>query len=289
MTNREWQKALDLLRVHRLAQVSVVILILVVGLAITAPVLPLLNPKDQDLQNVLLPPFWQEGGSSAHPLGTDFLGRDMLSRVIWGSQISLLVGVSAVAIAATFGISVGLVASYRGGLVDEVMMRIFDTILSIPGILIAIAVLTVLGQSLLLLIIVLGFRSTVSYARTLRSRVLSVREEQYVKAARAVGVREPLIMLRHVLPNCLAPIIVLTTIYIGVMILVEAGLSFLGLTKLHISWGVMVADSRDYLATAWWTATIPGLFIFLTVLSINILGDFFRDVFDPRLQIRTGV
>jgi peptide/nickel transport system permease protein len=288
MTSREWQKALDLLRVHRLAQVSVLILIVVVGLAIAAPVLPLMNPKDQDLQNVLLPPFWQQGGSPAHPLGTDFLGRDMLSRVIWGSQISLLVGVSAVAIAATLGISVGLVASYRGGLVDEVIMRIFDTILSIPGILIAIAVLTVLGQSLLLLIIVLGFRSTVSYARTLRSRVLSVREEQYVKAARAVGVREPVIMLRHVLPNCVAPIIVLTTIYIGVMILVEAGLSFLGLTKLHISWGIMVADSRDYLATAWWTATIPGLFIFLTVLSINILGDFFRDVFDPRLQVRTG-
>jgi peptide/nickel transport system permease protein len=289
MTSREWQKAISLLRVHHLAQVSIVILVVVVLLALTAPVLPLPNPRDQDLGNVLLPPIWERGGTPAHPFGTDFLGRDMLSRVVWGSQISLLVGFSATALAALIGVSVGLAASYRGGLVDEVTMRIFDTILSIPGILIAIAVLTVLGQSLLLLIVVLGFRSTVSYARTLRSRVLSVKEEQYVKAARAVGVREPVIMIRHVLPNCLAPIIVLTTIYIGVMILIEAGLSFLGLTRLHVSWGVMVAESRDYLATAWWTATFPGLFIFLTVLSINILGDFFRDVFDPRLQVRTGV
>jgi peptide/nickel transport system permease protein len=285
MTRREWQKAIDLLRVHRLAQVSFVILAFILLTALLAPVLPIPDPRKQNLGSVLLPPFWLEGGMTDHPLGTDFLGRDMLSRVIWGSQISLTVGLSAVALATTLGVAVGLVASYRGGLVDEVVMRVFDTILSIPAILIAVAVLTVLGQSLWILILVLGIRSTVAYARTLRSRVLSIKEQQYIKAARAVGVSEPTIMLRHVLPNCLAPIIVLTTIYIGVMIITEASLSFLGLTSLHVSWGIMVAEARDYLATAWWTATVPGLFIFMTVLSINILGDFFRDVFDPRLQI----
>lgn len=285
MTRREWQKAIDLLKVHRLAQVSFVILALILLAALLAPVLPIPDPRRQNLGSVLLPPFWLEGGVLDHPLGTDFLGRDILSRVIWGSQISLTVGLSAVALATALGVAVGLVASYRGGIADEIVMRIFDTILSIPAILIAVAVLTVLGQSLVILIVVLGIRSTVSYARTLRSRVLSIKEQQYIKAARAVGVREPTIMLRHVLPNCLAPIIVLTTIYIGVMIITEASLSFLGLTSLHVSWGIMVAEARDYLATAWWTATVPGLFIFMTVLSINILGDFFRDVFDPRLQI----
>jgi peptide/nickel transport system permease protein len=287
MTTREMRKALDLLRQHRLAQISVGFVLLMVVIALVVPFLPLPDPRDQNLRQTLMPPMWMPGGDPSHPLGTDFLGRDMLSRVLWGSRISLLVGVSAVAIAAMIGVPLGLFASYKGGLIDEIIMRVFDTILSIPGILIAIAVLTVLGQSLLLMILVLGFRSTVVYARTLRSRVLSVREEQYIKAARSIGVREHVIMLRHVLPNCIAPIIVLTTIYIGVMIIVEAGLSFLGLTRLHVSWGIMVSESRDYLATAWWTAAVPGIFIFVTVLSINVLGDFFRDVFDPRLQVHT--
>ncbi len=277
------QRAWDLLRAHPLAQLSLVVLVIVILVALAAPVLPVAGPTEQDLSNVLQPPAWA-GGEPAHLFGTDFLGRDILSRVIWGAQVSLMVGVGAVFIAAALGIPIGLFASFRGGLADEVAMRIFDTILAIPGVLIAIAVITVFGQSLFLLVLVLGLRYTVSFSRTLRSRVLSVREEQYIKAARAVGVREPMIMLRHVLPNCLAPIIVLTTIYIGVMIIVEAGLSFLGLTSIHVSWGVMVAESRDYVATAWWTATLPGIFIFLTVLSINILGDFLRDVLDPRLQ-----
>lgn len=284
MTKREWLKALDLLKVHRLVQMSTVILLIVVFMAIAAPVLPLVDPTDQDLSSALLPPFWLPKGTPAHPLGTDYLGRDIFSRVVWGSRISLLVGFCAVAVAAAIGVPLGLFASYSGGRVDEAIMRAFDVILAVPNILIAIAVLAVFGQSLLILILVLGFRSTVWYARTLRSRVLSVKEEQYIKAARAIGVSDLTIMARHVLPNCIAPIIVLTTVYIGLMIIIEAGLSFLGLTKLHVSWGFMVAEARDYIATSWWTATFPGLFIFLTVLSINILGDFFRDVFDPRLQ-----
>jgi peptide/nickel transport system permease protein len=232
----------------------------------------------------LRPPFWLEGGVSEHLLGTDYLGRDILSRMVWGGRTSLLVGFGAVLVAALIGVPIGLIASYSGGRVDEIVMRLFDVILAVPSILIAIAVLTVMGQSLALLILVLGFRSTVWYARTLRSKVLSIKEEQYIKAARAIGVSQPKILLRHVLPNSVAPIIVLSTIYVGLMIIIESSLSFLGLTQMHVSWGWMVAESREYIATSWWTATFPGLCIVLTVLAINTLGDFLRDVFDPNIQ-----
>ena len=286
MTSHEWAKAWALLKRNHLVQISLTVLVLVVLMALSAPLLPVGDPQRQDLMAVLKPPFWAATGTTEHPLGTDYLGRDVLSRIVWGSRISLFVGVVSVLIAAAVGVPLGIVAPFYGGKVDEAIMRGFDVVLSIPNLLTAMAVLVVFGPSLPVLIVVLGLRSTVWYARTIRSRVLSLREEQFVKAARALGVDNRRIMARHILPNAMAPIIVLSTIYVGLMIIVESSLSFLGLTKIHVSWGFMIAESRDYVATSWWTATFPGIAIFATVLSVNIIGDFLRDVFDPRLQAR---
>jgi peptide/nickel transport system permease protein len=271
-----------------LLQLCLLIVAVMAVLAIVAPLLPLPDPGQQHLKIALSPPFWQEGASAGHPLGTDYLGRDILARIVFGTRVSLLVGVAAVAVAALVGIPLGLVGPYLGGWADEGLMRVMDVVLSIPTLLVAIAVLAVFGASLPALILVLGFRSTVYYARTLRSRVLSVREEQYVKAARAMGVSGARIVVRHLLPNSISPLIVLSSIYIGLMIILESSLSFLGLTRTTISWGFMVAESLNYLATAWWAATFPGLCIFLIVLSMNVIGDFLRDVFDPRLQAGGG-
>lgn len=285
MTRRELDKAWSLFKQNRLVQLAVGMLTFIVLVALAAPFLPVADPTAQDLARTLRPPFWMDRADPAHPFGTDSLGRDLLARMVWGSRVSLAVGVSAVAVAAIVGIPLGIIAPYFGGKVDEAIMRTFDVVLSIPNLLIAIAVLLALGQSIVILVLVLGFRSTVWYARTLRSKVLSIREEQYVKAARAVGLGDLRIMFRHILPNTMAPIIVLSTIYIGLMIVVEAGLSFLGLTKIYVSWGFMVAENREYLATSWWTTTLPGFCIFVTVLSVNVIGDFLRDVFDPRLTV----
>jgi peptide/nickel transport system permease protein len=281
--NREFRKMGRLIRQNVLVQGSLFVILLMIVLAITAPILPLKDPAEQDLMVTLQPPSFTFG-ESTHFLGTDYLGRDVLSRIVWGSRISLLVGFSVVAIALLIGVTAGLVASYFGGALEESVMRVVDVVLSIPQVLIAIAVLALFGQSLLILILVLGFRTSVWYARTIRSRVLSVKQEHYVSAARAMGAAHTDIMLRHILPNSIAPIIVLSTVYIGLIIIIESGLSFLGLTKVHISWGWMIAESRDYLATSWWAATFPGLFLFATVFSINILGDLLRDTFDPSVS-----
>jgi peptide/nickel transport system permease protein len=288
MTNQDLSKALSLARANRPLQVAVVLLVSAILIAFLVPVLPLADPARQDLSLALRPPFWIPGASPAHVLGTDYLGRDILSRVAWGSRTSLTIGFSAVAVAAAIGVPLGLVAPYFGGAVDEAIMRVFDLVLSIPAILVAIAVLAIFGASFPILILVLGLRSTVYYARTLRSRVLSIREEQYIKAARSLGLSHVRIMARHVFPNSLNPIIVLSSIYVGLMIILESNLSFLGLTKAQVSWGFMVSESLNYVATAWWGAALPGLCIFVVVLSVNVIGDFLRDVFDPRLQPRLG-
>jgi peptide/nickel transport system permease protein len=280
---RELNRLATLLRQNILAQISLSIMILVIFLAVAAPILPLHDPAEQDLMATLVPPAFA-GGDSSHLLGTDYLGRDILSRIVWGSQISLLVGFSVVALALAVGVASGLIATYYGGLLEETVMRIVDLVLTIPQMLIAIAVLAIFGQSLTILILVLGLRTSVWYARTIRSKVLTIKKEQYVGAARAMGASSLDIMWRHILPNSMAPIIVLSTVYVGLIIVVESGLSFLGLTKVSISWGWMIAESRDYLSTSWWTATMPGLALFLTVFSINILGDLVRDAFDPSIS-----
>ncbi len=249
---------------------------------------PLLTPYDPNVgvleQRVVLPGVF--GGSMAHPLGTDQIGRDVLARLLYGSRVSLVVGVTAVLFAGTLGVTLGLISGFYGGRVDAVIMRLADMQLAFPGILLAIAILAVLGQGLINVIIVLGIGGWTGYARVVRGQVLSQRERDYVVAARALGVPARRLIFQHLLPNSVTPAVVLATFAVGQAILAEAALSFLGI-GVGVSvptWGNMLADGRAYLGNAWWLATFPGIAISLVVLSINLLGDWVRDVMDPRMR-----
>ena len=246
--------------------------------------LPLINPA-----KMLKPPSWLEGGEKAHLLGTDNLGRDMLSRIIYGSRVSLLVGVASVILAGIIGIIVGLASGYYGGWLDTILMRIVDSFLSIPNILFALVFLAVFGPSVPTLIIVLGVTNWVAYARIVRGETLSIKEREFVRAARSIGVRNVKIISRHILPNVISSFIVISTLSVATTIILEASLSFLGLgvQPPTVSWGGILSDGRDYLATSWWLATFPGVAITITVLGIIFLGDWLRDVLDPRSQSRS--
>lgn len=266
---------------------GVCILVLVIFAALTAPWLAPYDPNDQSLRRRLMPPAWQEKGSWAHPLGTDHLGRDLFSRVMYGARISLLVGFSTVIISGTIGVLLGLLAGYYGGKFDTLIMRLVDIQLAFPFVLLAISVVAVVGAGLRNVIIVLGIAGWMVYARIVRGEVLSIREREFVEASRAIGVRDHRILFRHIFPNFLAPVIVITTFSIANVIILEAALSFLGVgVEPRIpTWGNMLYDGREYLSTAWWMATFPGLAIMLTVLGINLIGDWLRDILDPRLNV----
>jgi peptide/nickel transport system permease protein len=245
---------------------------------------PLLAPFDPAAVNVvdrLKPPL-----TDGHLLGTDALGQDVLSRVIYGARISLVVGFAAVAISGLIGIVLGLMAGYYGKLADDVIMRLADIQLAFPTIILYVAVMAVLGPGLLKLIAVIGVVGWVQYARIERGMVLSTRELDYVDAARALGVPDHRILMRHILPNTLGPIIVVASFGLATTIITEASLSFLGLgvPPSVPSWGSMLSDGRDYLRNGWWVATFPGIAITLTVLAINLLGDWLRDELDPLLR-----
>jgi peptide/nickel transport system permease protein len=243
------------------------------------------DPLTQDISQRLMPPFWLSG-SMENLLGTDLLGRDILSRIIFGSRISLFVGASSVLVAGTVGVLLGLVAGYYRGRLDAIIMRVVDTQLAIPFLVLAVAVVAVLGASLRNIIVVLGVTGWVSYGRIVRGEVLSIREKEYVDAARLVGCRDHRIMFLHILPNVSASIIVVATLQVAQMIIAEASLSFLGLgvRPPTPTWGGMVADGRNYLADAWWVSAFPGVAILLTVLGINLLSDWLRDYLDPTLK-----
>jgi peptide/nickel transport system permease protein len=264
--------------------VGLILVVLVVLIAILAPVLSPHDPAKQNIVNRLKPPFWSEDGTLEYPLGTDSVGRDILSRVIYGSRVSLFVGLVATAASALVGVGLGLLAGFLGGKTDSVISRVGDVQQAIPFLVLAIAVAAMLGPGLFNLILVLVITTWVTFFRVVRGEVLSVREEQYVLSARCIGSSAIRIMLRYILPNVAASIIVIATLLVANMIIFEASLSFLGLgvPSSVPTWGRIVADGREYIADEWWIAFFPGLAILITVMGMNLLGDWLREDLDPK-------
>jgi len=275
------------------ARWPVLALIILVATAIAAAFGPVLAPFDPNRQNLLLrlaDPMAAGPDGSVFWLGSDVLGRDVLSRLLYGARVSLLVGIAAISVGGTIGVVAGLLSGYFGGWVDDLIMRLGDIQLAFPFILLAIMFLVVLGSGIWNLILVLGVGQWVTYARIVRADTLSLREKEFVEAARAMGDSTTSIIFRTILPNILAPLTVIASFNVASVILSEAALSFLGLgvPPSVPTWGSMLAESRDTLvANKWWLAVFPGVAIVLTVLSFNILGDWLRDFLDPRLRERT--
>jgi peptide/nickel transport system permease protein len=284
---REWLSFGRRLARRRTALFGVLVVALVVLTALAAPWLTAFDPVEQDIGDRLKPPAWRDPQGRLHPLGTDHLGRDLLARVIYAARPALMVGFAAVAISGILGMATGLLSGYFGGRTDDVLMRLGDVQLAFPFILLAMAVIGVLGSSLPVIIVVIGVSSWVIYARVVRGAVLAVREREFVQAAHALGARDGRVVIRHILPNVFAPWLVVATLDMARVIVVESALSFLGLgvQPPTPTWGGMLADGRVYITTSWWLATFPGLAILLTVLGINLFGDGLRDTLDPRLKI----
>jgi len=268
----------------RAAILGVLLVLAWLGVGLLGPVVIPGDPNRQELADALRPPVWLEGGVREQPLGTDHLGRDILVRIVYGARTSMLVGVSAVALAVVAGALAGLFAAEWGGAVDEVLMRVADIQLSIPFILLAITVLALLGGSMRSMVLVLVLAGWVIYARVLRSELLYLREVEFVQGARALGASRLRVVFRHLLPNTAGMIVVVATLELANVIILEAALSFLGvgIGPPEVSWGTMLADGRDYLTTEWWIATLPGVAIAVTILGVNLIGDWVRDVLDPR-------
>ena len=284
----EWLVFLRRLSRRRTALFGLVVITVVVVTALLAPWISPFDPIEQALgDRRLKPPGWQNDAGRMHVLGTDHLGRDLFARIIHGAQPALLVGFAAVVISGVLGMITGLVSGYFGGKVDDVLMRLADIQLAFPFILLAIAVIGILGPSLKTIIAVIGVSSWVVYARVVRGAVLGLREREFIHAALALGGRDGRILVRHVLPNVFTPWLVVATLDMARVIVIESALSFLGLgvQPPTPTWGGMLADGRVYISTAWWLATFPGLAILVTVLGINLFGDGLRDTLDPRLKV----
>jgi peptide/nickel transport system permease protein len=276
-----------------LSPLVVASLLILLALLVTAALSPYVaphNPTRERLIDRLLPPAWANEGEIRYLLGTDHLGRDLVSRIVYGSRVSLIVGFAAVSVGGAFGIALGLGAGFIGRRVDEAIMALADMQLAFPTILLAIAIIAVLGPSFTNLVVVIGISGWVTYARIARAQVLSLREKEFVEAIRAQGGGQVRIVFRHILPNILSPLIVVATLDLARTIVLESTLSFLGLgiQPPTPSWGGMLSDGREYLLSAWWIATFPGIALMLTALSFNRLGDWVRDLTDPRLR-RTGL
>jgi len=256
--------------------------VLVIGVLLAGLLAPMISPNDpiKITPDALAPP------TREHPFGTDDLGRDILSRMLYGARISPIVGLIAVAISTVAGVSMGLVSGYAGGPADNVIMRVVDVLLSFPGIVLAIGIVAILGPGLNHALLAVGIAGIPTFARVVRGSVLVEKEKEYVEAARLLGVPTPRLLLVHILPNVMAPVIVLSTLSVATAILAAAALSFVGLgAQLPTpEWGAMLSQGREYLASQWWVATFPGLAIAVTVLGVNLLGDGLRDVLDPRLR-----
>ena len=263
--------------------VFVLVLLCILLIAVFAPFVTSHDPNYQNLLARLKPPGYSTG-SRFYLLGTDELGRDLLTRIVYGARISLLVAFLSVSISLIFGVLIGMVAGYFRGFLEVLIMRMADIFLSIPAILLAILTVAVLGPSLLNLVLVLAFTRWPRYTRVAYAQTLSVAGSLYIKSSAYSGTSNTRILMRHILPNILAPLIVLATLEFGLMILFEGGLSFLGLgvQPPMPSWGSILSVGRNYISSAWWIVTLPGICLFVVVLSINVLGDFLRDKFDPR-------
>lgn len=265
-----------------------VVALILLACAVFSPQLAAFDPNDQELMRSMRPPASYAGGMWETPLGTDFLGRDILSRVIFGSRVSLAVGLGGVLLAATLGSLLGMLGAYWGGLLDRVVCWIVDTMLGMPYLLFVIVVIGVIGPSLLNVIIVLGFADFPIFARMIRGEMLAIKEKEYVQAAVAIGARPFSILRRHMLVNTAPTLITLVTFEMAAMILYESGLGFLGLSVPPgvPSWGNMLSEGRSHLTTAWWLATFPGLAVMVTSLGINLLGEWLRVELDPHQRGR---
>src|SRR3954452_3869217 len=266
--------------------IPISIISVMVCMAVFAPLLAPYSPIDQALRERLIPPFWVEGGGLNHLLGTDPFGRDLLSRLIYGARVSLLVALLALTAGGGVGLTIGVVSGYVCGRVDAFLMRLVDAAFTFPAILFALLLAVTMGQGLGTLVIAISLLLWASFARVIRGEVLSLRQRDFVALARVRGCSAPRIMLTHILPNVLNTFMVLVTLNIGVVIIAEATLSFLGagIPPPTPTWGLMVSDGRGRIYEAWWVSLIPGIAITLLVLSVNVFGDWLRDRLDPRLR-----
>ncbi len=263
-----------------------IVLAALVFTAVFAPYLAPHSPTDGDITQKSIPPVWMERGDREHPLGTDRFGRDVLSRIIWGSRISLLVSLVAIGVAGTFGTLLGLISGYRGGLTDTILMRLTDIGLSLPTILIAVVLVAVSEPSFRNVVLVIALLLWPRFARQIRGETLAIKEHDFVALAVVAGRSSAWIIRRHIFPNVVPTLLVISTLQVGYVILLEGTLSFLGVgvPPPNPAWGLMIADGRGFLATAWWISLFPGLAMLLTVLAVNLMGDWLRDHLDPKLR-----
>jgi len=271
---------------NRGAVAGLVVVIAVLSMAAFANVLAPFPPDLTNNAAFLKPPFWQAGGSTAYLLGTDAIGRDILSRLIYGARLSLLIGMSVVAVSIVVGIALGLVAGFARGVTEIAIMRFMDIILTLPSLLLAIVIVAILGPGIMNAMLAVAVVVLPHYVRITRAAVITETAKDYVTAARANGASLPRLMFVEVLPNCAAPLIVQATLGVSVAILDAAALGFLGLGAQPPAseWGTMLADAREFVLRAWWAVTFPGIMILATVLAFNLLGDGLRDAFDPKLK-----
>jgi len=263
------------------------VLVVIVGTAIFAPLLAPYSPTVVDIQHRLGPPAWMDGGTRAHVLGTDQVGRDLLSRMIYGGRVSLIIGVTAVLLSATIGVLLGMAAGYFGTRIDWTIMAVINVMLTFPFVLLALAVIAVLGPSLVNMILVIGVADWPLYARVIRAETLAIREREFVLAGRALGMSHARIVFGQILPNLISVIVVIATLQVARVIILESFLSFLGLgvQPPTPAWGNMLGEGRVYMLNSWWIATFPGLAIFITTLAINLMGNALRDWLDPHMKV----
>ncbi|MCB1969496.1 MAG: ABC transporter permease [Geminicoccaceae bacterium] len=286
VTETPLRRSLAIFAENRLAVAATLVVLLVLLAAVLAPWLAPHDPYETDLFRRLQPPFWVAGGEMAFPLGCDALGRDILSRIIYGARISIFIGAAVILVATTIGIVAGLAAGYLRGWPDILISRLVDILLGFPYLIFAIGLMAMMGPGLQNIILALAYKEWVIPCRVVRGETLSVRELEYVEAARAAGASSLQVMRYEILPNILSPVLVVATIRMAHVIILEASLSFLGLgvQPPMASWGSMVADGRQFMLQAWWVSTFPGLAILILVLAINVASQGLRDAFDPKLH-----